>query len=80
MDENRIIEVRTYPVGESSQPWPYATLWEVAVTKAFAEEHGGGQQTFRENGGSHLHRALDVAREMVTVSPGKRTDLAEVEQ
>ena len=49
--------------------------YEVVVTKEFAPEYGGGSQVFRENGSPSLHRALDVAREMVTVSAGSRTDI-----
>jgi hypothetical protein len=64
--ENRIIEVRlTLHNG----------VWTVAVTKEFEAQYGGGSQTFTESGGTNPHRALDVAREMVTVSPGRRTDL-----
>jgi hypothetical protein len=66
-NENRIVEVRLF-LGDGD-------TWTVAVTKEFAEEYGGGSQVFREFGGTHIHRAMDVAREMVTVSPGRRTDL-----
>jgi hypothetical protein len=48
---------------------------EVRVTKRFAPEYGGGKQVFTEDGGVSFHRALDVARGMVTLSPGQRTDL-----
>lgn len=48
---------------------------EVRVTKRFAPEYGGGKQVFAEDGGISFHRALDVARGMVTLSPGRRTDL-----
>lgn len=47
----------------------------VHVTKEFAPKYGGGTQTFDEDGGISWHRALDVAREMVTVSPAQRTNL-----
>lgn len=47
----------------------------VAVTKSFKPEHGGGRQVFIEHAPS-AHRALDVARGMVTVSAGSRTDKA----
>lgn len=52
--------------------------WSVEVLKEFAPEHGGGTQVFREPGSASIHRALDVAREMVTVSPGQRTDTAQL--
>lgn len=42
--------------------------WDVAVTKTFAPEYGGGQYTFHESANS-MHHALDVARGMVTLSP-----------
>ena len=45
--------------------------WLVEVTKEFAPENGGGSHVFQEWGGHQIHRALDVAREMVTVSPGQ---------
>ena len=65
--ENRIIEVKLTlnPDGDT---------WTVAVTKEFEERYGGGTQTFTEQAG-RIHYALDVARGMVTVSPGNRTDL-----
>jgi len=47
----------------------------VAVTKTFAPEYGGGEQTFTESGGRSWHHALDVARGMVTLSPAQRTDV-----
>lgn len=47
--------------------------WEVAVRKTFAPENGGGEQWFREDGGVQIHRALDTAREMVTLSPAQRS-------
>lgn len=50
--------------------------WIVSVVKTFAPENGGGNQTFRREAGS-VHHALDIAREMVTVSPTQRTDAAE---
>lgn len=49
--------------------------WRVDVLKNFAPEHGGGSETFSESGGPTIHRALDLAREMVTVSPGTRTNI-----
>jgi hypothetical protein len=61
--QNQIVEVRlTLTDG----------MWTVEVRKEFEEQYGGGEEVFRENGGTHVHRALDVAREMVTVSPGRR--------
>jgi hypothetical protein len=64
--ENRIIKVEIHMIGED---------FVVDVTKEFEEKYGGGTQVFREFGGTSLHRALDVARGMVTLSPGRRTDL-----
>lgn len=61
---NRITEVRLTLVGSD---------WYVYVTKEFAAEHGGGSQIFSEYAGRQIHRAVDVAREMVTVSPGERS-------
>jgi len=65
---NRIIEVRLTMQEDGSIL--------VQSTKEFAPEHGGGTQTFTEQGGRSFHRALDVARGMVTLSPGQRTDLS----
>jgi len=48
--------------------------WLVEVKKEFAPEHGGGSQVFSEFAGPDVHRALDVARAMVTLSPGQRTN------
>lgn len=51
--------------------------WRVAITKEFAPENGGGQQTFAEYvpAGSApvygVHAAVDKAREMVTMRSGK---------
>ena len=64
-NENRIVKVEISMTGDHFQ---------VAVTKEFEEQYGGGSQVFVEDGGTNLHRALDVARGMVTVSPGRRTD------
>ena len=47
--------------------------WRIDVTKEFEPKYGGGTQTFTEAAPS-MHRALDVARKMVTMSPGQRTD------
>ncbi|HXA24420.1 MAG TPA: hypothetical protein VNW90_19205 [Acetobacteraceae bacterium] len=66
MRENRIIKVEIHMIGED---------FVVDVTKEFEEQYGGGTQVFRELGGRSLHHALDVARGMVTLSPGRRTDL-----
>src|SRR5262245_48892696 len=62
---NRIIKVELTLTGNE---------WTVAVTKEFAPEYGGGTQEFTESGGQSMHRALDVAREMVTFSPARRSD------
>ena len=63
--KNRIVQV-TLTLGADE-------AWSVEVLKEFAPEHGGGTQVFREPGSASIHRALDVAREMVTVSPGQRS-------
>lgn len=47
--------------------------WDVAVTKTFAPEYGGGQHTFHEAAGG-MHHALDVARGMVTLSPAQNPE------
>lgn len=64
-NENRIIKVEISLTDDGH--------YEVAVTKEFEERYGGGSQVFLDRGGS-LHHALDVARSMVTLSPGSRTD------
>lgn len=69
--ENQIVEVRL--VLNRNLPKP---RWRVEVTKEFAEENGGGYETFTEPGGLSAHFALDVARGMVTVSPAQRAQLA----
>ena len=63
---NRIVKVEITLTGDRFQ---------VAVTKEFEAQYGGGSQVFLEDGGGSLHYALDVARGMVTLSPGARTDL-----
>lgn len=45
----------------------------VSVTKEFAPQYGGGTEVFQEDGGVNMHRALDVARGMVTFSPARRS-------
>lgn len=65
---NRIVEVCLRLKAEHGYE-----SWEVAVRKEFAPEYGGGSQIFREDGSPSIHRALDVAREMVTMSPARRT-------
>ena len=42
--------------------------YAVAITKTFTEEHAILTSP-PENGGPQVHRALDVAREMVTFTP-----------
>jgi len=64
--ENRIIKIEATLLHNG--------YWDVAITKEFEPKYGGGQQTFHEVAGS-AHNALDVARGMVTLSPGSRTDL-----
>jgi hypothetical protein len=64
---NRIIEVKL-----TLTP---SDLWHIEVTKAFAPENGGGVQVFREWGTREIHRALEIAKEMVTMHPARRTDL-----
>jgi hypothetical protein len=66
-NQNQIIEIRLR-LDKTSR------IWKVEVTKEFEEQYGGGEQTFTETA-PHMHRALDTAREMVTVSPGQRTDI-----
>lgn len=61
--KNRIVRIEAVMINDNT--------WSVRVTKEFAEEYGGGSQTFVEQAGS-MHRALDIARGMVTVSPGTR--------
>jgi hypothetical protein len=70
MPENKIVKVELNLLDNGH--------WTVAVTKTFAPDHGGGQQTFTENAGTQIHRALDIAKEMVTFHPAYRTDLAAV--
>lgn len=69
-DVNRIIRVELAMDYQRDQ-------WIVSITKGFDSHSGGGQQVFRESGGVNVHRALDVARSMVTVSAARRTDLEE---
>jgi hypothetical protein len=45
--------------------------WEVAVTKSFAPEHGGGSETFR-NASCDLPHALELAGKMVLSLPPVR--------
>lgn len=66
---NQIVEVKLTLRKDLPKP-----RWLVEVTKEFAPEHGGGTQVFSEPGGLSVHFALDMARRMVTVSPGQRTD------
>jgi hypothetical protein len=65
---NRIIEVKLRLTDDG---------WSIDVTKEFAPEYGGGTQTFSDyvGGAANVHRALDVARGMVTLHPSWRTDL-----
>jgi hypothetical protein len=71
-NENRIIKIEIeLNCAEGSRIGYYV----VAVTKEFEEQYGGGAQVFKEHGGRTTHSALDKAREMVTVSPGSRTDV-----
>ena len=65
---NQIVEVKLVLNKETKS-------WVVSVTKEFAPEHGGGSQVFQEDGGGGVHRALDVARGMVTMHPARRTDI-----
>jgi len=65
---NRIIEVNLSLL-ESGE-------WRVSIVKEF----GGNphcQHTFTESGGYQIHRALDIAREMVTLSPANLSDVEE---
>lgn len=45
--------------------------WIIRLWKQFAAEYGGGVQAFAQRS-SHIHGALYVAREMVTLTPGRR--------
>lgn len=65
---NRIVEVKLSLDDASGR-------WIVSVTKEFEPQYGGGSQVFQEDGTPAIHRALEVAMGMVTVSPGQRTDL-----
>lgn len=60
----------TLPGCESGQ-------WVVRTEKHFSEDMGGGSQTFEETvpetGTGSIHRALDKLREMVTMSPARRS-------
>lgn len=49
--------------------------WTITTTKEFEERYGGGTQQFTERATGGIHHALDVARGMVTLSPGARTDI-----
>jgi hypothetical protein len=65
--QNRITEVKLTLQPDGS--------WLIEVKKEFAPEHGGGSQVFTADERYYqIHRALDVAREMVTVSPAYRTE------
>jgi hypothetical protein len=68
--QNRIVEVRLVLAAPGGE-------WQVQVRKEFAPEHGGGEQWFTEWAGPEIHRALDVAKGMVTASAGHRTDTPE---
>jgi hypothetical protein len=46
--------------------------WGVTVEKTFEPRYGGGSQRFRFEAGPSVHHALDIARGLVTVSPGGR--------
>lgn len=65
--ENRIEEVKLTLLDNGH--------WEVAVRKTFIPACGGGEQWFKADGGREIHFALDRAREMVTLSPARRTDV-----
>lgn len=66
---NRIVEVRMLLVEV-----PGVTgNWAVSIRKQFAPENGGGEEIFTEAAGPNIHAAVDKAREMVTMSPARRT-------
>jgi len=50
-------------------------MWRIDIRKNFEEKNGGGWQIFSEWTSAGVHHALDIARSMVTVHPGQRTDL-----
>jgi len=67
-EQNRIIKIECNRNADG-------TSWTVKVMKEFEDRYGGGEQTFVEQA-PYMHMALDVAREMITLSPGQRTDLS----
>ena len=54
-------------------------LWHIEVTKEFAPQFGGGEQTFGGNA-LGLGEAMDLAKRMTTAAPGQRTDLPTCEE
>lgn len=70
---NRIVEVKLTLVEAVPGPTNNHDRWRIDVTKQFAPEYGGGEQTFTEYV-TQLHRALDYAKNMVTAHPAYRTE------
>ena len=64
---NRIIKIEISLMPNNGQ-------WQIAVTKEFSSEYGGGTHTFLQSAG-HIHHALDIARGMVTMSPATNPDV-----
>lgn len=64
-ETNRITSVYLMLDSETGQ-------WTVSTIKQFSPENGGQFQVFTEPGGVSVHRALDLAREMVTFSKAQR--------
>ena len=70
---NRIVKVELTLVEAVPGPTNNNDRWRIDVTKEFAPQYGGGEQVFTEHA-IQIHRALDKAREMVTVHPAYRTE------
>ena len=70
---NRIVKVELTLVHAIDGPANDHDRWRIDVTKEFAPQYGGGEQVFTEYV-NQIHRALDKAREMVTVHPAYRTE------
>lgn len=60
---NQITEIRVTLIGEH---------YRLFVTKEFEPEYGGGETTFALGSYAHPHRALDAAKEALTLSPSTR--------
>ena len=73
---NRIVKVVLTLAEAVPGPTNNNDLWRIDVTKEYAPEFGGGEQTFTEYM-TQVHRALDKARMMVTAHPAYRTEEAQ---